>query len=100
MTGFITEKQAKDSIRLYPHLAVDMKLSEQALNVYLVLRVRDNETASSVSKRFGISIPHANRILQQLVKKHYVTRTKSPQESGGYEFIYQTEITTSSEISR
>lgn len=85
-----TEDQAKEAIRLYPHLTGDMKISGQAMDVYLYLRIRsDGLTASKVSQVWGVSLQHSNQILKSLVKKGYCERESKPQGSGGYEFSYK-----------
>jgi predicted transcriptional regulator len=86
----LTEQDAIDAIRLYPHLTSKMKLSGQALDVYLHVRIlKDGATVSKVSDVWGVSLQHANVILKSLVKKDYLTRFESPQKSGGYEFVYK-----------
>ena len=86
----ITLEQAKEAIRLYPQLTTEMKISGQALDVYLFVRVRGKGvTTDEVSNVWDISIQHSNQIMKTLIKKGYVTRKESRQESGGYEFIYK-----------
>jgi predicted transcriptional regulator len=86
---FFTEKQAIEAIRLYPHLTTKMKLSGQALDVYLHVRVlKEGATTLKISTTWGVTVQHANVILKSLVKKGYLERSKSPQKSGGYEFVY------------
>ncbi len=85
-----TEDQAKEAIRIYPHLTSSMKISGQAMDVYLYLRIRsDGLTAAKASKVWGISLQHSNQLLKSLVKKGYCERESHPQDSGGYEFSYK-----------
>lgn len=87
---YFTESQARDAIRQHPHLTSKMKLSGQALDVYVrhLVKQEFGATVAEVSKIWGISLQHANQVLKSLVKKGYCTRHEKPQKSGGYEFVY------------
>ena len=87
---FFTEDEAREAIRLYPHLTSEMKLSGQALNIYLHVRVMRDKgmTASNLVKGSSFSLQHASQVLKSLFKKGYCTRHEAPQKSGGYEFVY------------
>ena len=87
---FFTEDEAREAIRLYPHLTNEMKLSGQALDTYLYVRVMRDKgmTATHLMKGSKFSLQHASQVLKSLFKKGYCSRHEVPQKSGGYEFVY------------
>ena len=89
----MNEKEiAIDYILKNPSLASWMILTKRQLTVYEYCLRKKEILSRDVTKFFKISIQNSNAVLCSLYKKGYLSRYKVAQESGGYEWLYETKI--------
>lgn len=68
-------------------------LTPQQSQVFSYVRKQRLPVCSNkITKKFGLSAQHTCMIMEALHRKGYVDRISQPQESGGYEYEYSSQI--------
>lgn len=70
----------------------DILLTKQEHQVFRWVRHHANCLSSEIAYEFGLSAQHACMVMDKLYRKGYVDRSQVPQESGGYEYEYLSQI--------
>jgi len=78
--------ESPDTIRM-------LMLTAQQLSVFRFVREQRLPVRSSkIANKFGLSPSHACMVMDALHQRGYVDRLSRPQESGGYEYEYLSQI--------
>ena len=75
-----------------PTVIRDILLTRQEHQIFRWLRRNQPALSSAIADEFGLSAQHAYIVMDKLYRKGYVDRMQQPQESGGYEYEYTSQI--------